>query len=166
VLLALNRLWSLDWSRARLAALGCTLGADVPFFVAGDNAIARGIGEVLAPVTLPTRWLVITRPPAHVPTADVFASPHLTRDSASVKMNVFSEGYGRNDLAAVTAAKFPQVADALRIPEARMTGSGASVFMSFPARRGAEEAMAAMPRLGEIHLARTLARHPLASFAR
>jgi 4-diphosphocytidyl-2-C-methyl-D-erythritol kinase len=166
VLLALNRLWALGWPRARLAALARTLGADVPFFVEGVNAVARGIGDLLTPVTLPTRWLVIVHPPAHVPTADVFASPHLTRDTPSAKMDVFSEGYGRNDLAAVTAAKFPQVADALRVPEARMTGSGASVFMSFPARRGAEEAMAAMPRLGEIHLARTLARHPLASFAR
>ena len=166
VLLALNRLWGLGWTRDRLRALGGTLGADVPFFVAGENAVARGIGERLAPVTLPTRWLVLARPPVHVATRDVFASPDLTRDTPSAKIDVFSEGYGRNDLASVTAAMFPQVAAALNTRDARLTGSGACVFTSFATRRGAEEAMAAMPRHGETWLVRTLALHPLAGFAR
>jgi 4-diphosphocytidyl-2-C-methyl-D-erythritol kinase len=47
-----------------------------------------------------------------------------------------------------------------------MTGSGACVFMSFATRADAEEAMTAVPRSGETFLARTLDRHPLASFAR
>jgi 4-diphosphocytidyl-2-C-methyl-D-erythritol kinase len=166
VLLALNRLWRLDWPRARLIEIARTLGADVPFFVGGQNAIGRGTGDRLTPVTLPSRWLVLLRPAAHVNTGEVFEAPQLTRDTPSAKIDVFSESYGRNDLAAVTAAKFPQVADALRVPDARMTGSGACVFVSFATQRGAEEAMAAMPRSGETFLARTLARHPLASFAR
>src|SRR4051812_6764206 len=37
-LLALNRLWKLNLGRAQLAALGATIGADVPFFVGGHNA--------------------------------------------------------------------------------------------------------------------------------
>ena len=167
VLLALNRLWKLDWPRARLIELAGSLGADVPFFVGGRNAIARGIGEDLNAVTLPSRWLVIVRPDAHAITSEIFASPQLTRDTPSAKIDVFSESYGRNDLAPVTAAKFPQVADALRrAPDARMTGSGACVFMSFAVRADAEEAMTALPRSGETILARTLERHPLASFAR
>ena len=167
VLLALNRMWKLDWPRARLAALARTLGADVPFFVGGQNAVARGTGDQLAPVTLPARWLALMRPPVHVDTGSVFASRDLTRDTPSAKIDVFSEGYGRNDLAPVTAAKFPQVAHALAIAaDARMTGSGACVFASFQTRRGAEEAMASWPWSGETFLARTLARHPLASFAR
>ena len=49
-LLALNRLWGLDWPRERLAALGLKLGADVPFFIGGRNALVEGIGERLTPV--------------------------------------------------------------------------------------------------------------------
>jgi 4-diphosphocytidyl-2-C-methyl-D-erythritol kinase len=166
-LLALNRLWGLGWPRARLREVAGSLGADVPFFVEGHNAVARGIGERLAPVTLPSRWIVLICPGVHVATQEIFASPHLTRDTASAKMDVFSEGYGRNDLAPVTSRAFPQVAEALsRAPGARMTGSGACVFMSFETQVRAEEAMAALPRSGETILARTLARHPLASFAR
>ncbi len=167
VLLALNRVWQLDWPRARLSELGRSLGADVPFFVGAQNAVARGIGDELSAVTLPSRWLVLIRPAAHVATGDIFAAPELTRDTPSAKIDVFSESYGHNDLAAVTARKFPQVADALRsAPDARMTGSGACVFLSFATRARAEEAMAALPRSGETFLARTLERHPLAGFAR
>jgi 4-diphosphocytidyl-2-C-methyl-D-erythritol kinase len=52
-LLALNRLWRLNWPRARLSSLAASLGADVPFFVGGDNAFVEGIGDKLTPVALP-----------------------------------------------------------------------------------------------------------------
>jgi 4-diphosphocytidyl-2-C-methyl-D-erythritol kinase len=166
VLLALNRLWNLSWPRARLAALALTLGADVPFFVGGQNAVARGIGETLTPVTLPTRWVALTHPRVHVRTADVFAAPELTRDAASAKIDVFSETYGRNDLAEVVRASVPAVAAAMKLPNARMTGSGSCVFAAFSSRRQAEDALGAVPPDCDGYLVRTLARHPLYGFAR
>ena len=171
VLLALNRLWSLDWPRARLAELAAGLGADVPFFVGGHNALARGIGDVLTPVTLPPLWIALAFPDAHVGTAGVFAAPELTRSTPSAKIDVFSEGYGRNDLAAVTVARFPEVAAALAAlaksaPQARMTGSGACVFAACATEREARAALACLPQRTGRRLARTLARHPLAGFAR
>ncbi|MBS0319527.1 MAG: 4-(cytidine 5'-diphospho)-2-C-methyl-D-erythritol kinase, partial [Proteobacteria bacterium] len=113
VLLALNRLWSLDVPRAELLALGATLGADVPVFIGGRAALARGIGERLAPLTLPPLWLVLARPATSVPTASVFAAAELTRSTPSAKIDVFSEGYGRNDLQPVVEARAPLVAEAL-----------------------------------------------------
>ena len=171
VLLALNRLWKLGLPRARLSGIAATLGADVPFFVGGGNAVARGIGERLTPVTLPTSWLALAFPRAHVRTADVFAAPELTRSTASAKIDVFSESYGHNDLQGVTAARFPEVAQALRAlastaPQARMTGSGACVFAACATEHEARSALAGLPAHIEGHLARTLARHPLAEFAR
>jgi 4-diphosphocytidyl-2-C-methyl-D-erythritol kinase len=167
VLLALNRLWRLDWPRARLAEIGRALGADIPFFVGGGPAVGRGVGDILTPVTMPAQWLVLVVPGVHVRTADIFAARELTRDTASAKMDVFSEGYGRNDLAPVTSARFPQVAGALALaPDARMSGSGSCVFLACPTRDAAEKAIAALPRQSQIHLTRTLARHPLAAFAR
>lgn len=171
VLLALNRLWSIGWPRARLAELAAGLGADVPFFVGGENAVARGIGEALTPVTLPPLWLALAFPDVHVRTAEIFAAPELTRSTPSAKIDVFSEGYGRNDLAAVTVARFPEVAAALAAlaksaPQARMTGSGACVFAACATEGAARAALAGVPPRTGRHLARTLARHPLAGFAR
>ena len=170
VLLALNRLWRLALPRAELLSLAIGLGADVPLFVAGENAAARGIGEQLAAVSLPPCFLALAFPPAAVPTADIFAAPELTRSTPSAKMDVFSEGYGRNDLAPVTAARFPAVASAIEAlsrasPHARMTGSGACVFAAFPAEHEARRALALLPQDTQGCVARTLAQHPLAAFA-
>jgi len=171
VLLALNCLWRLAWPRVRLAEIGLALGADVPFFVCGEHALARGIGERLTPVTLPAFWIALAVPRVQVRTAQIFAAAELTRSTPSAKMDVFSEGYGRNDLADVTVARYPEVAKALgalarEAPQARMTGSGACLFAACAAESDALRALACLPSHVDGHLARTLARHPLADFAR
>ena len=173
VLLALNRLWRLNLPRERLMSIGAALGADVPFFVFGSPALARGAGERLTAMTVPRRYAAVVVPPAAVPTATVFAAPELTRNAPSAKMDVFSEAYGRNDLAAVTAARFPAVAAALEVLSrvavgpggARMTGSGGCVYALFDTREAACSALAAMPAGTRGFVGRTLARHPLAGFA-
>jgi 4-diphosphocytidyl-2-C-methyl-D-erythritol kinase len=170
VLLALNRLWGLAMTRAELQRIGAGLGADVPFFLCGEPAVARGIGERLTPVSLPTCWFAVLAPAVVVPTPSIFAAPELTRNSRSAKMDVFSEGYGRNDLQPVAVARFPEIAAALaalarRSPDARMTGSGGCVFAPFASEIEARAAVDARPRATQGFVARTLARHPLAAFA-
>jgi 4-diphosphocytidyl-2-C-methyl-D-erythritol kinase len=170
MLLALNKLWSLRWTRDALAELAATLGADVPFFVRGAPALARGMGDILVPVSLPALWLVLVTPDAHVATASIFAAPELTRSSPSAKINVFSAVYGRNDLEPVAAARFPEIASALAelrrvAPQARMSGSGAAVFAAFETARDASAAMAALPGRCAARVVRTLPRHPLTAFA-
>lgn len=170
VLLGLNRLWALGLSRPELAAIGVKLGADVPFFVHGENAIVRGIGEVIAPVSLPRQWLALALPAVQVPTAAIFAASELTRSTPSAKINVFSVGYGRNDLEPVAAARYPDVAAALAAlgraaGNARMSGSGSSVFAACESAGSARKAVLALPPGLRGLVVRTLARHPLASFA-
>jgi 4-diphosphocytidyl-2-C-methyl-D-erythritol kinase len=170
VLLGLNRLWGAGLSRADLARLALALGADVPFFVFGEPAIARGIGEQLTAVTVAPMWVAVIAPRVVVPTASIFAAPELTRNRASAKMDVFSEGYGCNDLEPVAVARFPAVAEALgalrrRAANARMTGSGGCVFASFASEAQARTALQAKPPGMMGFAARTLSRHPLAGFA-
>jgi len=174
VLLGLNRMWELGLPRRRLMALALELGADVPFFIFGTPAFGRGIGEVLEAVSLPPTWFVVVTPPVRVATAEVFAAPELTRNSRSAKMSVFSEGYGRNDLQAVAASRFPEIAaslDALAREAAdaasvAMSGSGACVFAAFSAEQAALQALAGVERAGRAgFVARALNRHPLQSFA-
>jgi 4-diphosphocytidyl-2-C-methyl-D-erythritol kinase len=167
VLLALNRLWHLGLTRAALGAIGVHLGADVPFFVGGEAALARGIGELLTPV-MPTLWLAPVVPKVHVSTAEIFAAPNLTRAAPSAKIDVFSEGYGRNDLESVASAKFPGVASAIAVlkrasPSARMTGSGGGAFATFASEADAHAALVGVPREFATRVAHTW--HPLAAFA-
>jgi 4-diphosphocytidyl-2-C-methyl-D-erythritol kinase len=170
VLLGLNRLWRLNLHRDALIPIGRSLGADVPFFIFGKPALARGIGDELVPVSLSLRWFAVIAPPVMVPTPAMFSAAELTRDTPSAKMNVFSEGYGRNDLQPIAVARFPDIALALaaltmRSPEARMTGSGGCVFAPFATETQARAAFDMRPAGMLGFVARSLARHPLACFA-
>ena len=169
VLLGLNRLWGLGWSRSQLQGLGLTLGADVPVFIFGRNAFAEGVGEQLQPVDLPPAWYVVLCPPVHVSTAEVFAAKDLTRDTKPVKMAAFSAGYGQNDLQAVVCGRHPEVAEYLawlsQQADARMTGSGACVFAGFDGRERAESVFAQRPPGFGGFVARGLDEHPHRGFA-
>lgn len=171
VLLALNRLWGLDLPRAELMQIGLSLGADVPFFLHGEPALARGIGDRLTSVSIPPLWIAVVAPRVIVSTAEIFAAAELTRDSPATKMDVFSEGYGRNDLQPAAVARFPDIAAALtmlsaRSRGARMSGSGGCVFAPFATEAEAHAALEVLPPALQGFVARTLSQHPLAAFAR
>lgn len=167
-LLALNRLWGLGWKRDRLLELGLRLGADVPIFIFGENAFAEGIGEKLLPIMLPPAWYLILTPPVHVPTAQVFASKELTRNTIPIKIPPFSVERGHNDLEPVVCRIYPEVARHLewlkRLDNARMaamTGSGACVFAEFATEQGARTALAQVPVNMSGFVAQGLDRHPV-----
>lgn len=135
-LLALNRLWGLNWPLSRLLPLGQQLGADVPFFLGGRNAWVQGIGEQLQPIELPPARFVVLKPQQGLSTARIFQDPALVRDSQPATMLDFAAqpyAFGRNDLQAVALRLCPEVNQALKWLEnqslqPRMTGSGSAVF--------------------------------------
>lgn len=169
VLLALNRLWDLNLSRSELLVLALRLGADVPVFVFGRNAWAEGIGEQLQPIALPSAWYVVLTPKAHVATAQVFTSEELTRDTNPAKMAAFFKGYGHNDLEPVVCRQYPAVASALewlkQFGDARMSGSGASVFLECESEAEAKRVFALKPDQIAGFVAQGLDKHPLIDFA-
>ena len=135
-LLALNRLWGLNWPLSRLLPLGQQLGADVPFFLGGRNAWVQGIGEQLQPIELPPARFVVLKPQQGLSTATIFQDPALVRDSQPATMLDFAAqtyAFGRNDLQDVAQRLCPEVNQALKWLEnqslqPRMTGSGSAVF--------------------------------------
>ena len=135
-LLALNRLWGLNWPLSRLLPLGAYLGADVPFFLGGRNAWVQGIGEQMKAMELPPARFVVLKPQQGLSTATIFQDPALVRDSQPATMLDFAAqpyAFGRNDLQAVAQRLCPEVNQALKWLEnqslqPRMTGSGSAVF--------------------------------------
>lgn len=164
-LIALNRLWGLDWARARLQGLALDLGADVPVFVFGESARGAGIGEKLAPLTLPPAWYLVLIPPLSVATARVFQDTDLIRDSIPTKIPPFSVASARNDLEPVVCRLYPEVARHLawlkQFGNARMTGSGACVFVEFSSEAAARAALGRLPATMRGVVAQGLACHPL-----
>ncbi|MBT9492483.1 MAG: 4-(cytidine 5'-diphospho)-2-C-methyl-D-erythritol kinase [Paucibacter sp.] len=78
-LLALNRLWGLNWPLSKLLSLGLNLGADVPFFLGGSHAFVEGIGEILHPIALPPLTFAVLKPSQSISTQEIFSSPLLAR---------------------------------------------------------------------------------------
>jgi 4-diphosphocytidyl-2-C-methyl-D-erythritol kinase len=135
-LLALNRLWNLKLPQTALARIGLGLGADVPFFLGGENAWIEGVGEQITPVAVaPTRFL-IAKPQAGLDTSLIFSDPALKRDTDLAIISGFAAnpyGFGQNDLQPVAEKLCPGIGQALQWLasmglQGRMTGSGSAVF--------------------------------------
>lgn len=144
-LLGLNQLWQLGLGTAELADIGKRLGADVPVFIHGHTAWAEGTGELLTPVDVPDAWFLVLTPPCHVPTARIFSHQELTRDSSPIKIRAFLAGQTQNDCEALVRKLYPQVGHVLDwlsgYSQARMTGTGASVFAKFANKQEAESVL-------------------------
>jgi 4-diphosphocytidyl-2-C-methyl-D-erythritol kinase len=169
VLLALNRLWKLGLYRDELIAIGQQLGADVPFFIYGRNALGEGIGERLSALELPPAWYLVLAPQVAVSTREIFAFA-LTGQSKRLTIPPFFAGQGTNDLEAVVVARYPVVAAQLawlrrRCPQARLTGSGACVFAEFATEAEATKIHSELPADMSGFVARGLERHPLYDWA-
>jgi 4-diphosphocytidyl-2-C-methyl-D-erythritol kinase len=168
-LLALNHLWGVHWPSEKLAALGLKLGADVPVFVQGRVAWAEGVGERLTPLYPPlapteANYLIL-KPNVFVSTATVFQDPELTRNSAPITIHGFLASGGRNDCLGVVRRRYPEVAHALDwlsvFGTARLTGTGACVFLACETLDLAQEIMRKVPPEFEGFLARGLNDSPL-----
>lgn len=164
-LAVLNRGWNLHLGPERLRALGQKLGADVPFFLYGRNALAEGVGDELSPLELPPAWYVVLVPPLSVITASVFAAPELTRNTKRITISGFSAGFGHNDLEPVVCRRHGEIAAHLewlkRFGDARLSGSGACVFAEFSIEREARAVLSGLPSGMQGFVARGLDRHPL-----
>ncbi len=145
-LIALNDLWQVNLDNATLQTIGLTLGADVPFFISPYSAaFARGVGEELSALDLPSRELMLVKPNVHADTRSVYQHPLLVRDHAPLH-----EGLGdlqkqlqqinahapfSNDMQSAAFVIAPEIETVYKTlqavaPQAYvcMSGSGATVF--------------------------------------
>lgn len=165
VLCGLNLLWGLDLSYRELADIGITLGADVPIFIYGHAAWAEGTGEILTSIDPPEDNYLLIVPPVHVSTAEIFNHPALTRDSSPIKIADFLEGQGHNDLEAVVRQEYPVIDDTMNwlqhFSNARMTGTGAGVFITTDSAREAQNIAQQAPADWRCFVTRGLNTSPL-----
>jgi 4-diphosphocytidyl-2-C-methyl-D-erythritol kinase len=171
-LMALQRLWGVRLPPEELRALALSLGADVPFFLAGGHAWVEGIGEKITPLTLPPATFVVVKPAAGVSTQEIFRAPGLKRDTETATMLGFAAyangpvfGFGHNDLQPVAQKMCPQIGQSLewlasQDLQGRMTGSGSAVF----AQTLHDADLLAAPGDWIIRKCKNLEMHPLASW--
>jgi 4-diphosphocytidyl-2-C-methyl-D-erythritol kinase len=164
-LVGLNQLFHLGYTLKKLEKMSCVLGADVPFFIKGVPARARGIGERLTPLRgIPRFWLIILYPNFPVSTAWVYRNFPIKLTKAIVNTSInFAQGNPANlrkilvnDLETVTMGRYPRIG-LLKEELARqgaagvlMSGSGSSVFGVFQSRRSAQRAFRRLCKQREV----------------
>jgi 4-diphosphocytidyl-2-C-methyl-D-erythritol kinase len=168
-LLALNRLWGLNYSLQQLSQIGLKLGADVPFFLGGHNAWVEGVGEKITPIEIPKSRFLVVKPAAGLSTSQIFSDSLLKRDTENAIISGFAAdvfAYGRNDLQSVAQRLCPDVTQALNWLallglNPRMTGSGSAVF----AHMLNDVDLMTAPSSFQVKTCNSLAIHPLAGWA-
>ncbi len=159
VLTWLNQHYGKPLSQEKLMALGLTIGADVPFFIFKQPAIASGIGEKLEPfVNIMLFPVVLVFPGFSVSTGEVFKKMNLRLTKCEKKLKnllLGKKGYDMteylcNDLETVTVSKYPFISSIknsllnLGASATLMTGSGPTVFGLFPDHETARKAQVAL----------------------
>lgn len=164
-LVALNSLWETGLATNQLQQLGLRLGADVPVFIHGKAAWAEGVGESLTDVYPETPWYVVVTPDCHVSTAEIFTAPELKRDCQPITIGGFLSGQCGNVCEAVVRRRYPAVAAVLdwlsEFGSARMSGTGASVFVAVADQQRAREVLQDLPDGWRGFVAQGLNRSPL-----
>lgn len=146
-LIGANRLLDLGLDAKRLHELAASLGSDVPFFLAGGAAAARGRGEILTPLPdIEPFWLVVVKPAIGVSTAWAYAQLDAEPERASHRATKrFEEAlqsgdrdrliqWQSNDFELPVFAHFPELAwlhDELRMAgavTAHLCGSGSAIY--------------------------------------
>jgi 4-diphosphocytidyl-2-C-methyl-D-erythritol kinase len=114
-----------------LTDLARSVGADVPFFLAGGRALAEGIGDRLQPLAAELEWYAIAWPGIELSTASVYAAWDETKggppnellsaaERADGRVGQFAQRLGR---------------------EWQMTGSGSAFFKRCDSREAALSAI-------------------------
>ena len=157
VLRGMNDLLGAGLTTEDLMALAVSVGADVPFFIGGKAARARGIGEELSPVgPLPKLWLVVLFPNFPVSTAWAYRNYRFKLTKPSNNNNLIENldtphevaQVMVNDLETVTIGRYPRIARLKdRLDEkgaigSLMSGSGSAVFGLFTGEADAAKAFA------------------------
>ena len=165
VLVGLNKLWKLNLSEVRLQEIGLKLGADVPFCISGNAALAQGIGEELTYIKGLSKDTVILvcKPNLFVSTKEVYECID-SKDIDKRPNNKFLIECLKNEetrqlaenmfnvLEGVTMDKHPviqQIKDIMtnnRALGAMMSGSGPTVFGLYENREDAVKCKAILEK--------------------
>jgi len=154
-LVALNKICSFKLRKPELIKLGAKIGADVPFFIFGNTALASGIGDNLKHLRdLPPLDLILVKPSFELSTKMVY-------ENLNLRLTTEKNNYSiprildlgdivqvlQNDLESVSLKIHPELTDLKQMLlrhgalGALMSGSGPTVFGIFRSGSEAKKAL-------------------------
>jgi 4-diphosphocytidyl-2-C-methyl-D-erythritol kinase len=154
-LMALNEICELNLDKTQLMKLGAKLGADVPFFIFGNTALALGIGDKLTDLpNLPMLNIVLINPAFPLSTKMVYENLNLRLTRKKINYSIppvftMSDVIAQlhNDLESISFKIHPELQDLKQLllkhgaQGALMSGSGPTLFGIFNNENSAKKAL-------------------------
>ena len=139
-LIALNKIWGLNLSREDLAKIGKPIGADIPIFIYGKNAIAKGIGDVFLDVELKKNKFLLICPNIEVSTSEMFRKLEINKLSPK-HQNSFLDTLLRENKS-IEEFYVSNVNDY----DLKLSGTGSTLFMEYEKKDELEKILQKIPK--------------------
>jgi len=167
-LVALNKMFDIDFDIAKLKEMGVKIGADVPYCIEGGTQLSEGIGEKLTRLKdAPQCFVVVAKPHIGISTKYVYENLHVETIKTHPNIDAMLKGIDAGDLIEisshmenilenVTEKKYPVIAmlksklKSMGALNSLMSGSGPTVFALFDDRDKADKACEAVLDTGEV----------------
>lgn len=126
------------------------IGADVPFFIRGQDSLVRGIGDIIVRQSFPKYYFLLIKPKQNCSTSEMYDQinlnnlnyePSLDND----EINDYDTG---NDFELILGDKHKEISSLLKFMRSfpdiifsRLTGSGSCIYSTFESRKSADKAL-------------------------
>ncbi len=160
-LIALNKIWNLNYSKQELQALGLELGSDIPFFINGYSCWSEGRGEIFSSLKLKESWFLLFLPETKISTKIAFDSLD-TPNEAFISKDDFLQGKRINSFTEWARKNYRELDILFQklefLGNPQLTGTGSAIFLECDSKQDAESKLINLP---EAFLVKSLDHSPL-----
>jgi 4-diphosphocytidyl-2-C-methyl-D-erythritol kinase len=149
-LLALNEIYGHKVKLPSLYKIALSLGSDIPFFLNAKNAWVEGKGDVITKIFLKPAWFIMIFGKHNVSTSAIYSLLKIPDEPSYYSYDDYIDNNFQNNFEEIVFNKHPSIKKSYDIlsnlGNARMSGTGGTVFVSFDSLERAKSAMSAIPK--------------------
>ena len=159
-LVALNKIWGLNLNKPELIKIAATIGADVPFFVFGKNAVGEGIGDKLEEINVTSKKILLITPNIHSSSKEMFNFYDQSQNSV---IEIISDK--QNSFWNVFLSQNPSIKDFIFSNnlenKINLSGSGSSLFINYEDNSEIDKIVKKIPRNWRLFFSKPLQYSPI-----
>ena len=163
-LIGINHLYSFHLSISELMSIGLELGADVPFFIFGKNAIASGVGEKFEEIECEKNNFLVVSPNIHSSTKDMF----MKWDELNEKNSLQPLMAGENAFKQIFLDQHQEIDKFLQesssFSKFRLSGTGSTIFCIYLNMSELEKTLKKIPTKWRLFFCEPLQCSPLLKY--
>ena len=157
VLKALNEIWNLNLDSNSLEKIGSKIGADVPFFIKGENSVAKGRGELLKTIEIEANYYLIIYPDIKISTADAFKFYEENKTDFPKHL--------KNDFEYFARKVYPEINEIFNLMSqygtVELSGTGSSMYLNFNSSEEAYTIATKVPTNCKFFVTKSLDKSPI-----